>query len=555
MANSSERALPPIDLSGSASKVAERWRQWKRSYEYYIDGKGVTQAGRKKSQLLHLAGPEVQDIFEDLVDPGPINATTDDVYKVCIRKLDAHFRADDNVPYERHVFRHMAPLSGESADKFLVRLKKQARHCNFGEALGDNLRDQLIEKLSDIEWKKKLLEVRNISLEDAMDKIRLWEQARDQVTEMTNPSEETGVSTNAVGAKKAYGKTCFSCGKEGHFSRDRNCPAKGRKCSKCGKYGHFARCCKTGFRQHSAKTNPAKQPPVHRRGPRQLLRGKGREANLVDEVTQSSEDNSFAFTIEEQTCALSNASEPVVTVKIGGISKEVLVDSGSASNLISQDELKNLQSQGLNIELQSCSKKLYAYGGQKLEVVGQFKSELAVQETKVLTHFIVVKRGRCLVGYSTATELGILHVGPVPKSRAASCNTVGCPFVESLKAKFPGVFSGVGRLKNYQLKLHIDPQVIPVVQKMRRIPFSLKDKVTAKVNELLENDIIERVEGPTTWISPVVVAPKPSGDIRLCVDMRRANEAIIRERLPIPTVDEVLESLNGSTVFSKLDLR
>ena len=127
--------------------------------------------------------------------------------------------------------------------------------------------------------------------------------------------------------------------------------------------------------------------------------------------------------------------------------------------------------------------------------------------------------------------------------------------MESLKAKFPGVFSGVGRLKNYQLELHIDPQVTPVVQKMRRIPFSLKDKVTAKVNELLENDIIERVERPTTWISPVVVAPKPLGDIRLCVDMRRANEAIVRERLPIPTVDEVLESLNGSTVFSNLDLR
>ena len=44
-------------------------------------------------------------------------------------------------------------------------------------------------------------------------------------------------------------------------------------------------------------------------------------------------------------------------------------------------------------------------------------------------------------------------------------------------------------------------------------------------------------------------------DIRLYVDMRRANQAIIRERLPVPTVDEVLESLNGSTVFSKVDLR
>ena len=139
-------------------------------------------------------------------------------------------------------------------------------------------------------------------------------------------------------------------------------------------------------------------------------------------------------------------------------------------------------------------------------------------------------------------------MGPVPNPIAESCNTVGCPFVESLKAKFPGVFRGVGRLKNYQLKLHIDPQVIPVVQKMRRIPFTLEDKVTAKVNELLANDIIERVEGPTTWISPVVVVPKPSGDIRLCVEMRIANEAIVRESLPIPTVDEVLESLNGSTV-------
>ena len=46
---------------------------------------------------------------------------------------------------------------------------------------------------------------------------------------MTNSSDETGVTTNAVGVKKAYSKTCFSCGKEGHFSRDRNCPAKGRK--------------------------------------------------------------------------------------------------------------------------------------------------------------------------------------------------------------------------------------------------------------------------------------------------------------------------------------
>ena len=52
-----------------------------------------------------------------------------------------------------------------------------------------------------------------------------------------------------------------------------------------------------------------------------------------------------------------------------------------------------------------------------------------------------------------------------------------------------------------------------------------------------------------------MAAPKPDGDIRICVDMRRANEAIIHKRHPIPTIEEVLYNLNWSTAFSKLDLK
>ena len=69
-------------------------------------------------------------------------------------------------------------------------------------------------------------------------------------------------------------------------------------------------------------------------------------------------------------------------------------------------------------------------------------------------------------------------------------------------------------------------------------------------------DITEEVPNtPTTWVSPLIVAPKPDGDIRVCVDMRRANEAIVRERHPIPTIEEILYDLNGSTVFNKIDLK
>jgi hypothetical protein len=113
----------------------------------------------------------------------------------------------------------------------------------------------------------------------------------------------------------------------------------------------------------------------------------------------------------------------------------------------------------------------------------------------------------------------------------------------------------VGKLKNFQLKLHIDEDVVPVAQSVRRIPYSVRKKVEDKISELENLDIIEKVAGPTPWVSPIVVVPKRSGDIRLCVDMRIANSAIMRERHPIPTVEEVLSEMNGAKVFSKIDLK
>ena len=91
-----------------------------------------------------------------------------------------------------------------------------------------------------------------------------------------------------------------------------------------------------------------------------------------------------------------------------------------------------------------------------------------------------------------------------------------------LKIKFPKVFQGFGKLKGYQLKLHIDENVQPVAQPVRRIPFSRRAKVTEKLEELLKPDVIGKVEGPKRWVNPLVVVEKPNSDIRICLDMRQA---------------------------------
>ena len=92
------------------------------------------------------------------------------------------------------------------------------------------------------------------------------------------------------------------------------------------------------------------------------------------------------------------------------------------------------------------------------------------------------------------------------------------------------------------------------MQKHRRIPFHVRKDVEYELERLEKEDIIEKVEGPTPWVSPTVTVPKRDGGVRLRVDMRGANKAIKREKQPVPTLDDLIADLNGSTVFSKLDL-
>ena len=165
------------------------------------------------------------------------------------------------------------------------------------------------------------------------------------------------------------------------------------------------------------------------------------------------------------------------------------------------------------------------------------------QQFKTEIH-IVKGSGGNLLGFQAAQELGIISIAQ-QVSHSSPCPD------NAIAQRFPGLFSGIGKIRNKVIKLHIDETVVPKQQRHRRIPFHVRKDVEVAKAQLEADDIIEKADGPTPWVSPLVVVPKK---FRLCIDMREANKAIQREKHVMPTIDDLIADLNGAQVFSTLDL-
>ena len=187
-----------------------------------------------------------------------------------------------------------------------------------------------------------------------------------------------------------------------------------------------------------------------------------------------------------------------------------------------------------------------------MQFSGKFNAAIETKKRFTVATLYVVKGSNNsgnLMSLSTAKDLGLisLHINQV-KTKDGS--------IDNILQKHSKVFDGLGKLKDTKISLSIDVNKAPKVQPQRRIPYHVRQKVKTALKELEEQDIIEKVpdnEG-TPWVSPIVVVPKKDGGVRICVDMRLANEAIQRTRHPIPTVDDVRFELNGAKFFTKLDL-
>ncbi|XP_060067121.1 uncharacterized protein LOC132547380 [Ylistrum balloti] len=204
-------------------------------------------------------GPEVQDIFYTLPDREPAGEEVS-AYRAAVAALNKYFKGKVNVPYERYVFRNLVQGT-DSIDHFITKLKQQAKFCNFGNE-DEQIPDQIIEKCASQKLRIRLLEKgQDLTLDQLRAIAQSLETSQSHAVQMEKNSicgnsSRTGeihkISPKSKGRRQP--KTCFNCGREGHFGRDSECPARGQKCKSCGKVGHFAARCRSRNGQHAGRS-------------------------------------------------------------------------------------------------------------------------------------------------------------------------------------------------------------------------------------------------------------------------------------------------------------
>ena len=212
---------------------------------------------------------------------------------------------------------------------------------------------------------------------------------------------------------------------------------------------------------------------------------------------------------------------------------ELMLDSGASVNPIDKVTYQIIYKSKAKT-LEQAKRRIFSYGSPTpLPLLGTIHAKITAKSNSTSANLHVVKGSSGnLPGYDTAQKLGLLRI----------VNQVGIDKTSPqylASGEFEDLFGGIGKVKGKVVKLHIDPDVQP--------------KQQPPLERLESLDIIEKVTGPTPWVSPIVVVPKNSGEVRICVDMREANKAVKREKHLMPTIDNLVADLNGATVFSKLD--
>lgn len=516
---------PPSPFLPHPGEPTIPWEQWKTSFETYLLATGLdaVPTKRKMAILLHCLGVEGQRVFRTLGDA--------DDYAAAITLLDRQFEKKQSLLLKRLQFRQRRQRAGESISQYVADLRGLAKPCCFGTLSDEMIRDQLIEKTNNTLVRERLLlEDDDLTLEKAVILASQIESAAQCAAKLNTTHEPCGdmiqectqvhgaeadvdhcSSADIQYAQPRAQRRCGNCGSVRHSSRAFDCPARGQTCRRCQKLNHFAKWCRSA---------PV-QVPIQRNS----------RANATSPaIIHSINSNSAGFS----TCAINIADSCI----------PLLLDTGAKVSLLNMATYERFLS---HLHLQPPSLNLFGYGSSTIEVIGLIHAPVQYGNKALVNFpFHITRHGSNILGLDLFMSLDFSLLD----NEGTQILTVSCPWQQ----EWPTLFEGLGCLTAFTHQPLLDPIVKPVIQPLRRIPLALREDVTAELLKLQAEGIIEPVDA-SPWVSNLTVAKKKSGGLRVCVDLRAVNKAIIPDRYPLPSIEELTTHFHGSTIFSKLDLR
>jgi hypothetical protein len=153
----------------------------------------------------------------------------------------------------------------------------------------------------------------------------------------------------------------------------------------------------------------------------------------------------------------------------------------------------------------------------------------------------------------------IEHIATMPSRKAYYKKSVSGPTLDQVLVvcEYPDVFPeelpGMPPDQHIEFIIELIPRIVPIAQRPYHVNPQELEELKKQLADMLSKGLIHPSASP--WGSPVLFVDKRDGTIRLCVDYRWLNEVTIKNKYPLPKIEDLFDQLNGAKVFSKIDLR
>ncbi|XP_054742683.1 uncharacterized protein K02A2.6-like [Anastrepha obliqua] len=537
----------PVPAFVQFNSQHQKWDSYLEQLKQHFSAYAVIDANKQKSFFLSWLGSDAYETLKKLVGVDELQKQT---FNELSAKLTEFYKEKVHVVAARYEF-HKAEMGNRTYKEWIAELRSIARQCDFvckkenclHDFSDDMIRDKLILKSPHDAVRTAALQKQQPTLAE----VQLIAESFETTTKTVSTIKDRTDTANAIDSNGIYSMTtkntekfsmrnknkknqkskyrsCTGCGVS--HNRD-DCKFRSAVCRGCGKTGHIIAVC---------LSNEKKQEQKQNKGSKNI---KGEKGDKIDYI-------STAFSVA--SAASNKSKKQFVQIVVNGKETRFQMDSGAEVSVITLDTYEMLNKP----PVKQCSRVLYGYGHTQIETLGEIAAKIQYGSVEKILPLVVsnVRGSNNLLGVDLFEQLGfkIVQVDSVTAKSNAKLHTILSTFAD--------VFTpALGTMKSVKASIRLKENAVPKFIKSRPIPFAQLQKFKDEAQRLSQAGIWKQITF-SDWASPIVLATKPDGSIRICGDFKKGvNQQIDVDQYPLPTRECLLHTIRYGKYFSKIDLR